>query len=179
MYGGLITFLTSFLLIIIFQGLSLEGEGQFIRLPYDDESHSMQRPRHTSTETNLMALAKAYLDGRESLTSTSLSGDDTSSILPTTCEDKGIVEGSSLKKYHGSFLDYAFSHGVDMISAHVNCCDFPHARELPFIWRRNLPALKAFLATASQGIFGKISVKYTMYMLGTYICLYTLSLLVA
>ena len=138
----------------LFQGLSLEGEGQFIRLPYDDESHSEQRPRHTSTETNLMALARAYLDGREPLPSSS--GDDTSIL----CEDKGIVEGSSLKKYHGSFLDYAFSHGVDMISAHVNCCDFPHARELPFIWRRNLPALRAFLTTASQGIFGRISVKY-------------------
>ena len=30
-------------------------------------------------------------------------------------------------------------------------------RELPFIWRTNLPALKAFLATASQGLFGKVS----------------------
>ena len=73
------------------------------------------------------------------------------------CEDKGVVEGSTLEKYHGSFLDYSFSRGVDMISAHVSCCDFPHSRELPFIWRTNLPGLKAFLATASQGLFGKVS----------------------
>ena len=129
-------------------GLSLEGEGQFIRLPYDEESHSEKRPRHTSTENNLMVLAKAYHDGREMFPS-----DDTN----TLCTDNGIVEGSTLKKYHGSFLDYAFSNGVDIISAHVNCCDFPHARELPFIWKTNLPALKAFLAKASQGIFGKVS----------------------
>ena len=99
-----------------------------------------------------MSLAKSYLDGRELLQAPS-GGEGTDSL----CKDNGVVEGSSLKKYHGSFLDYAFSHGVDMISAHVSCCDFPHGRELPFIWRTNLPALKAFLATASQGLFGKVS----------------------
>ena len=56
-------------------GLSLEGEGQFIRLPYDDEGrYSEQRPRHTSAENNLMALAKAYLDGRELLPTATPSG---------------------------------------------------------------------------------------------------------
>ena len=56
-------------------GLSLEGEGQFIRLPYDDEGrYSEKRPRHTSAENNLMALAKAYLDGRELLPTATPSG---------------------------------------------------------------------------------------------------------
>lgn len=134
--------------------LSLEGEGQFIRLPYDEESHR-ERAMHTSTENNLMILAQAYLDGLKSKPEQEESED----MQP--CHNKpekgSIVTGSSLHKYRGSFLDYAFSQGVDIVAAHLTCCNFPHSRELPYLWKTNLPALRAFLLKATQGIFGKIS----------------------
>ena len=136
-------------------GLSLEGEGDFIRLPYDDETNNAQRARHTSTENNLMVLAQAYLDGQNKSLSNSKSD------LDEACSQKpnsgSIVTGSALKKYRGSFLDYAFTQGTDIISAHVTCCNFPNAREIPILWKRNLPALRAFLKAATQGVFGKIS----------------------
>lgn len=129
-------------------GLTLEGEGEFIRLPYDDEDEAGDsRAMHTSTESNLNLLAHAYLEGRASNSS--------------TCHKKpasgSIVQGSSLDKYHGSFLDYAFSQNIDVIAAHVTCCNFPHSRELPFLWKTNLPALMSFLHAATQGVFGKVS----------------------
>ena len=36
-------------------------------------------------------------------------------------------------------------------------CDFPKAREVPMLWRNALPAFRAFLETASQGIHGVVS----------------------
>lgn len=130
-------------------GLTLEGEGEFIRLPYDDENEA-SRAMHSSTESNLNLLARAYLQGR---------GNESSSS--TSCHKKpavgSIVQGSSLDKYHGSFLDYAFSQNIDVIAAHVTCCNFPHSRELPFLWKTNLPSLMSFLHAATQGVFGKVS----------------------
>ena len=83
-------------------GLSLEGEGQFIRLPYDDEGrYSEQRPRHTSAENNLMALAKAYLDGRELLPTATPSGFCLFHFLVKT-QDKFL----GLKAYTSAFKNY-------------------------------------------------------------------------
>ena len=75
------------------------------------------------------------------------------------CDKKpsGIVIGSQLDRYRGSLLDYAFAQGTDIIAAHVTCCNFPNGRELPYLWRTNLPALQAFLASATQGLYGKVS----------------------
>ncbi len=137
-------------------GLSLEGEGDFIRLPYDNEAPETnpKRSKHESTQRNLMILAQAYQQAKIN----GQNNDTNNSQCHRKKNDEQIVQGSSLNgKYRGSFLDFAFEQGTDMISAHVTCCNFPHGRELPFLWQKNLPGLKAFLFAASQGVFGKIS----------------------
>ena len=43
------------------------------------------------------------------------------------------------------------------LSFNSTTCNFPKAREVPSLWRNVLPALKSFLVTASQGIYGVVS----------------------
>ena len=127
--------------------LSLEGEGIFTRLPYDSDTVAYKRLLHQSAVDNLMVLAQAYSQNRASE-----HDGKCDSQKPT-----GILTGSQLNgRYRGSLLDYAFAQGTDIISAHVTCCNFPHGRELPYLWRANLPALQSFLAAATQGIYGRV-----------------------
>ena len=132
--------------------LSLEGEGIFTRLPFDNDAVSYKRTMHQSANDNLMTLANAYSQGRANEHDGDV-GDKCDSKKPT-----GTVIGSALHgRYRGSLLDYAFAQGTDIIAAHVTCCNFPVGGDLPYLWRANMPALQSFLAAATQGIYGKVS----------------------
>lgn len=81
--------------------LSIEAGGVFMRLPYDEEGpHS--RKMHPSNLKNLHFLAEAF--GNEY-------------TVPKSDVKPQIVTGSSLGKYRNSFLDYAFSQGIDVLAA--------------------------------------------------------------
>ena len=88
-----------------------------------------------------------------------MNSDTNSQLSNDLCDKKpsGIMIGSQLDRYRGSILDYTFAQGTDIIAAHVTCCNFPHGREVPYLWRSNLPALQAYLSAATQGIYGKVS----------------------
>lgn len=129
--------------------LSIEGEGVFMRLPWDEESNSAQRPDIKSTEDNLKTLASAYSSAHPVMASNK-----------EECAKKphGIVFGSEVDgKYRGTIVDFAFAQGINVAAAHVTCCNFPNERELQNLWKNNLPALMAFLKAASQGIHGTVT----------------------
>lgn len=129
--------------------LSVEGEGLFVRLPYDDKSLQTQRPITPSAEKDLMVLASAFKDAHPAMNGSKAANPDLCDNKPT-----GVLSGSQIGKYHGSLLDYGFSQGISIISVHVTCCNFPNAREVPNMWKDNLPPLLAFLEAASQGLYG-------------------------
>ena len=140
-------------------GLSVESEGIFMRLPYDDANkNSMDsdgRPLNPNTVSSLQLLAEAFSKGRQHV-----SDDAENNRDDPLCNNKpqGIITGADLNgKYPNSFLDFAFSQGVNIISAHISCCNFPTARSLPMLWRDLLPAFRGFLETASQGVHGVVS----------------------
>ena len=140
-------------------GLSVESEGIFMRLPYDDASAANKnsidkRPLNPNTVSSLQLLAEAFSKGRHVVS------DDAENKRDPLCDNKphGIVTGAELNgKYPNSFLDFAFSQGVSIISAHISCCNFPTARSIPMLWRDLLPAFRGFLETASQGVHGVVS----------------------
>ena len=82
--------------------LSIEAGGVFMRLPYDEEGPHT-RKMHPSNLKNLHFLAEAF--GNEY-------------TVPKSDVKPQIVTGSSLgSKYRNSFLDYAFSQGIDVLAA--------------------------------------------------------------
>ncbi len=131
--------------------LSLEGEGLFMRLPWDVQRKSAKMVSKTTAE-NQQRLARAFLEAHTLMAS------------GAPCEKKptspagGIVNGYQMSnKYRGTLLDYAFDRGVIAMAAHVTCCNFPKERKLPTLWQQNLPALMAFLQAAGQGVHGKVN----------------------
>ena len=76
------------------------GQGVFMRLPYDEDVHRSDRKMYPSTLKNLHSLAEAF-----------------SNAYVQNGTKPNIVTGSSLDRYHSSFLDYAFSQGISIISA--------------------------------------------------------------
>lgn len=130
--------------------LSIEGEGLFVRMPWDDRHSPVQE---NVTETNLRTLAKSFFDAHSvmSAQSTPCQEQQDSKQYPT-----GLVYGSQLGKYSGTLLDYAYSQGTLMVAGHLSCCDFPNERQLPELWMTNLPPLMAFLHTATEGMYGQV-----------------------
>eukprot|EP00096_Caligus_rogercresseyi_P011871 TRINITY_DN4820_c0_g1_i1.p1 TRINITY_DN4820_c0_g1~~TRINITY_DN4820_c0_g1_i1.p1 ORF type:complete len:1605 (-),score=512.70 TRINITY_DN4820_c0_g1_i1:1196-6010(-) len=122
-------------------GLSLEGQGEFVRIPWDeDEVRTHSRINMASFEY----LGKSFLK----------------SFSNSNCSSRAgrIIPGSELSDYSHSILDYAYrTHGTLFLAAHVSCCNYPHARELKGIWKRTLGPLKQFVNAAGQGLHGTVT----------------------
>ena len=124
-------------------GLSVESNGLFMRLPWDDD-----RKSDPPMEDSLRFLATSYYKSNNDL-------------INETCSNNvanGLIKGSSLSKYSGSILDFMSSNYNSLfISAHISCCNYPYPRELPSLYKNNLPSLKSFLRSATQGIYGHVT----------------------
>ncbi|XP_040575872.1 carboxypeptidase D [Lepeophtheirus salmonis] len=122
-------------------GLSLEGEGEFIRIPWDEDEAK------TSPRINLASfehLGSAFLKRFKTSNCSKVKG--------------GIVQGSQLSVYSHTILDYSYHNfGVIFLSAHISCCNYPYARDLTLIWKNILGSLMDFVDAAGQGIYGTIT----------------------
>ena len=131
-------------------GLSVEGRGVFVRIPWDDPKSHPYETIPLNAEMSFKTLAQSYFDVHEEMRKgISCTGSN---------EPAGVKSGSEVSTdYHNTLLDYAYSHQASLfISAHLSCCDYPHEREVPKLWMKNLDPLMSFLNTASQGFFGQI-----------------------
>ena len=134
-------------------GLSIESEGKFVRIPWDDETRASYSVATKDEEDNLQVLARTLLSKQSNnATCKNQPGGDADS-------PKGIVRGSQLDgKYQGTLLDFAYEKfGFPLLALHVSCCDFPSRHELPYLWRENLGPIKGFLTSAAQGVHGQVS----------------------
>lgn len=131
--------------------LSLEGNGVFVRTPWDRE-----RGGSTSTGSNSLfqLLGKTYANshgGMRRKTETCGANKD---------GPKGVViEGSSLKiSYEGSMQDYMWErYNVPMVSAHISCCNYPASpRNIVKAYKENLAPLIKFLQLVNQGVWGRV-----------------------
>ena len=128
--------------------LSIEGEGMFMRMPWDDSSHGAD----SKVDQGLKFLAQTYYQAHETMSNNSVS--------PKCSQNarEGLLYGSDVNQYSGTLLDYAYgSYATAMVAAHVSCCDFPSALKLPELWKSNLNPLLAYLDAATQGIHGQVS----------------------
>ena len=133
-------------------GLSIEGDGVYMRMPWDEPNGEEVMP--PDFRLTLEKLASSYAGAHPRM--------DGSWTCPALTDHApypvGVVNGAQVSKYKHSLLDYALkSFGATFVAAHVSCCIHPNGRELPELWKENLIPLKAFLNTSTQGIFGKVS----------------------
>ncbi|TRY63066.1 hypothetical protein TCAL_03885 [Tigriopus californicus] len=131
--------------------LSIEGEGMFMRMPWDDMSPTSDR--HPDIDQSLQFLAQAFFRAHPVMSNTTT----LEPICSLPNSPTGLIAGSQMGKYKGTLLDYAYSKfDVSIVSAHISCCDFPSGLMLTKIWRQNLKPLEAFIQAAGQGIYGQI-----------------------
>ena len=138
-------------------GLSIEGGGVFVRMPWDDKRSHPYENVPFNAEKSFQTLAQSYFNthkGMKQGTSCNPSSKKEGIKYPV-----GIRSGSEISKdLQNTLLDYAYTHQAALfISAHISCCNYPHERELPKLWMENLEPLLSFLNTASQGFFGQIT----------------------
>jgi carboxypeptidase D len=130
--------------------LSLESGGLFIRLPWD--SKDKERGSGSSKgDPALKYLGDAYLKASKRLSNVTEGSCDVAS-------PHGLAYGSSSVTYNsgGTILDFMYGHGLTAAAAHVSCCSFPPAEDLPKLWMENLDPLKAFVSAAGQGVYGQV-----------------------
>jgi len=138
-------------------GLSIEGDGVYMRLPWDvnrrsgDNTDEVMPPKAKAT---LERLASSYASVHLRM------GNDSWACPPLPDHAPypvGVVNGALVSKYKHTVLDYALETlGATMVAAHVSCCIHPNNRELPDLWKENVEPLMSYLDVASQGVFGKI-----------------------
>lgn len=140
--GAIKTFLSTHAIDV---GLSVESEGVFMRMPYDDRNRFASKAEAQSDES-LHLLAQAYFKAHSLMSNETVEIACPSTDYHPNDYPVGLTYGSQLSKYKGTLLDYAYDHlGVSIVAAHVSCCDFPSAQEIPNLWMQNLDPLMAFL----------------------------------
>ncbi|XP_033747517.1 carboxypeptidase D-like isoform X2 [Pecten maximus] len=125
--------------------LSLDSGGLFLVIPWERKRDRMSA---TDDEAIFMSLAHAYADGYPAIYS------------PDSCQSSvshGIFHGGDLIKNMSGILDKAYEdyHNF-MISAHISCCRYPPANDLPNIWMNSLTPLLNIVKKSKQAVYGEI-----------------------
>ncbi|XP_069160627.1 carboxypeptidase D isoform X4 [Procambarus clarkii] len=129
--------------------LSLESGGIFMRFPHDDPSANSTTPDEAVFQFLTEAYAKAH--------PTMLQSENPCLVLNRQAPS-GILHGQALGVYKNSLLEYTYKNlqGTLTVAAHVSCCNYPAARELPTLWRQNKDSLLSFIHAAHQGVAGQV-----------------------
>ncbi|OWF53104.1 carboxypeptidase D-like isoform X2 [Mizuhopecten yessoensis] len=125
--------------------LSLDSGGLFLVIPWERKRDRMSA---TDDEAIFMSLAHAFADGFPSIYS------------PDSCQSSvshGIFHGGDLIRNMSGILDRAYEdyHNF-MISAHVSCCRYPAAKDLPNIWMHSLTPLLNVVKKSKQAVHGDV-----------------------
>jgi len=137
--------------------LSVEGNGKFVRYPWDKVPRGQAE---VDAKETFVWLAETYVKAHQEfhLKKDPCSGQTINGkkigdgVFPT-----GVVEGSLIQPslYNNSFLDFAWSqHNVPAIAAHVSCCNFPKSRTVYSYWQENRAPLLKVLSRVHQGVWG-------------------------
>ena len=129
--------------------LSLESNGLFVRMPWDNA-------RGGSSDTGSGDLFK-LLATTYARHAPAMKGQQ------TPCEGRsnaGVVVGAEVQgiNYGGSLQDYIWEkYNTPMVSAHISCCNFPNkSRSIVRAYRENLTPLVKFLELVYQGVWGRV-----------------------
>ena len=130
--------------------LSLEGGGEFVRMPWD-------LARGGSMSTGSDSLFKLLAETYHNNTRAAKGG-----AVPCRGSSlKGAIVGSSVEgtDFQGSLQDYLWEkYNVPMVSAHISCCNYPKSpRMVVDAWRNNLTPLIKFMELAYQGVWGRVT----------------------
>jgi len=138
--------------------VTLEGNGMFMRIPYDNPSSD--EVGTTPIDNTLQWLAETYKSKH------TLMGKNDDACAGEKVNGKkidehqfpeGVVHGKDLKPtlYKNSFIDFAWREfKIPAIAAHIACCNFPKARELPAYFTENLFSMLSVLTRSHQGVWG-------------------------
>ena len=140
--------------------LSLEGNGMFVRVPFDDGSVETSSGGTAVGMETVDWLAATYLAAHTGMGNISdpcqgkvLNGQ----AVPANAFPTGVLAGHNIRPpmYHNSFLDFVWKEmGVPAISAHVSCCNYPRPRHLLSLYKENMIPLVRVLSRAHQGVWG-------------------------
>jgi len=130
--------------------LSLEGEGEFVRMPWD-------LARGGSMSTGSDSLFKLLAETYHNQTRAAKEG-----AMPCRGKSlKGALVGSSIEgaDFKGSLQDFLWAkYNIPMVSAHISCCNYPKSpRRVVDAWRNNLTPLIKFMELAYQGVWGRVT----------------------
>jgi len=136
--------------------LSLEADGMFLRIPYDDMKYAADSK--TDADDVFIMMAEAYqkshtlLKKKENHCAPKES--QSKGVLP-----RGIAHGAKLStNYAGSMQDFLWNkYNIPMVSAHISCCKFPQPRKLVDLYKENLPSLLKFMELTYQGVWGIVT----------------------
>ncbi|XP_013414480.1 carboxypeptidase D [Lingula anatina] len=133
--------------------LSLEARGVYVRYPLNAKRRNNmgRRVSYTEDDDEFITLVEAYVNAHPAIGSPDQCGHNFTG---------GAVAGAEVPQetHPGALMDYAYyKHGTFMLSAHVSCCKYPPASELPTLYRDNLGSIMALLSKASQGVRGRIT----------------------
>ncbi|XP_065571003.1 carboxypeptidase D-like isoform X2 [Artemia franciscana] len=132
-------------------GLSIEAGGLYMRYPYDEP---MEVEMSHSDNEFFRELSERYIGSHPTMSKTESQCPNPDGTHPLA----GVVKGSSLSIPRvGSLIDFGYNAlRAKLVSAHISCCLFPRAKDLPHLWMDNLESLMSFLDAANQGIRGKV-----------------------
>jgi len=140
--------------------LSLEGNGMFVRMPWDEITVG---DSSTDAREVFEMLANTFLKSHPVMKKSS------SPCAGTRVDGKkvgadgfptGLVHGAELQPsiYKGSMLDFVWDkYNIPMISAHITCCNYPKSRNLLDLYKENMPPILKFLELVYQGVWGKVT----------------------
>ena len=139
--------------------LSVEGNGMFVRVPWDVTPKDKSEPVADKVTT---WLARTYLASHQTMKNNSdpcrdtvINGKSTANSFPV-----GVTRGSDIvpSLYPNSFLDYSVRKmNVPAMSAHISCCNFPRRTSILHYWKANMAPLLKVLSMFSQGVWGVIN----------------------
>jgi len=140
--------------------LSLEGNGMFVRMPWDEINVG---DSNTDAQEVFKMMANTYLRSHSIMKkkSSPCAGTRLDGMkVKTDGFPTGVVHGAELQPniYKGTMLDYIWEkYNIPMISAHISCCNFPKSRNLLQLYKENLPPILKFLELVYQGVWGKVT----------------------
>jgi len=140
--------------------LSLEGNGMFVRMPWDEIKVG---DSNTDAAEVFDMMAKTYLKSHPVMKKSSSPCAGTRIAGKKVEADgfpTGVVHGAEVQPsiYKGTMLDYIWDKfNIPMISAHISCCNYPRSRNLLQLYKENLPPILKFLELVYQGVWGKVT----------------------
>ena len=140
--------------------VSLEGNGVFMRVPWDAPlADDDTDPPIDKFTTYLADVYRKYNILMKKKSDTCKGEFLNGKYIGEHQFPEGTIHGNQLEPaiYKNSFIDYAWRvFKVPAIAAHISCCSFPKPRDIFSHYSENVGALKKILTRAHQGVWGRV-----------------------